>query len=226
MLHIWYARRQPLTHATAASAAWLRIAGSGRAAPAPSPSHSADATCRPRFQPLKNRFDEGGEAGGGDGARAARVAGADAVRLPQQLHHSHWRRGEMPADERINSAVSRARQRGLTSTTSTVAACRACASSLPANRACSRPCVVARRRVQEPFFCDFRLRQPRVVGDGGAVAEKVHVHAIARARAAKRKKSSTRLQVERRRARAAAAAADARWQTDADASRTTAEIQL
>lgn len=45
----------PLTHATAASAAWLQIAGSGRAAPAPSPSHSADATCRPRFQPLKNR---------------------------------------------------------------------------------------------------------------------------------------------------------------------------
>ena len=134
-----FGRRQGGAHArdgserSMASNRWQRPR---TAAPAPSPSHSADATCRPRFQPLKNR-----RRGSGRRRRSA-SQGLTPVRLPQQLHHSHWRRGEMPADERINSAVSRARQRGLTSTTSTVAACRACASSLPlgpANRACSRP---------------------------------------------------------------------------------------
>jgi hypothetical protein len=54
------------------------------AAPAPSPSHSADATCRPGQVSTAAIWKEG--------KRAARVAAPDAVRLPQQLHHWHWRR--------------------------------------------------------------------------------------------------------------------------------------
>jgi hypothetical protein len=83
--------------------------------------------------------------------------------------------------------------------------------------------VVARRkRVQEPFFSESAISASVSRGslEMAAPWRKKCTFMRLRAHAAKRKKSSAGLQLERRRLQ------PTRWQTDADASRTTAEIQL
>ena len=130
--------------------------------------------------------------------------------------------GEMPADERINSAASTARQTALTRTTSTVAAVHGMHSARHLLARQSRLLAAAVAQGARPRTVLLRFppasaaRRCRWRRRG--VADKVHVHAIARARQSKR---TARLQVERRRR-----LQPTRRQTHADASRATAEIQL
>jgi hypothetical protein len=103
---------------------------------------------------------EGGEAGGARG---------NALRLPQQLHHWHWRRdagGQKNQLRGLDGAANSADTHHING----------CCSAWHAQRAPPPPPPIALARgrgrsgrVQEPFFCDFCLCQPRVVADGGAV---------------------------------------------------------
>lgn len=163
------------------SAARLPIAGSSRAAPAPSPSHSADATCRPREVSTAEKWKEGKRPG----ARAWQRLTPCAC-LSNSITGTG---GEMRADERIKptprfrrpDAVNSADKRGVNGR---CMACTARASSSPANRACSRPwslsgasktrsSAISARPPSAAGRCRWRRR---------GVADKVHVHAIARAR--------------------------------------------